>query len=136
MRRYALATAALIALANHASAADLGPAVSGQIEAWSWTGCFAGAHAGGVWGDSGKWIPRTPGGAFEGVSLGGHSIDGFIGGVQGGCDYQMPSGVVNGEPLLNNRGPIRNKYKPKEVAAVFASVPGFYTPFANRRDHI
>jgi pimeloyl-ACP methyl ester carboxylesterase len=35
--------------------------------------------------------------------------------------------MFNGEPLLNNKGPIGNKYKPKEVAGVFASVPGFYT---------
>jgi outer membrane immunogenic protein len=55
-----------------------------------------GANAGGLWGDSDRWIPRTPGGAFEGVSLGGHSVDGFIGGVQGGCDYQTASGLVIG----------------------------------------
>jgi len=96
MRRSALPAAALMVLATQAGAADLGPPISGQIEAPSWTGCFAGAHAGGLWGDSDKWIPRTPGGAFEGVSLGGHSVDGFIGGVQGGCDYQLPSGVVLG----------------------------------------
>lgn len=54
------------------------------------------AHAGGAWGDSDKWIPRTPGAAFDGVSLGGHSVDGFIGGVQAGCDYQLENGVVLG----------------------------------------
>lgn len=96
MRRYAVVTAVLIALANQASAADLSPPVSDQIGAGSWTGCFLGAHAGGVWGDSDKWIPRTPGGAFEGVSLGSHSVDGVIGGVQGGCDYQLRSGLVIG----------------------------------------
>jgi outer membrane immunogenic protein len=55
-----------------------------------------GAQAGGLWGESDRWIPRTPGGAFEGVSLGGHSVDGFVGGVQAGCDYQAPGGVVVG----------------------------------------
>jgi outer membrane immunogenic protein len=55
-----------------------------------------GARAGGLWGDSYRWIPRPPGGAFEGVSLGGHSVDGFVSGVQGGCDYQTSSGVVIG----------------------------------------
>jgi pimeloyl-ACP methyl ester carboxylesterase len=35
--------------------------------------------------------------------------------------------MFNGEKLLNNRGPIGNKYTPSEVAGVFASVPGFYT---------
>jgi opacity protein-like surface antigen len=96
VQKHALVTAALITLANQASAADLGPPVSNQLWAWSWTGCYLGAHVGGLWGDSDKWIPRTPGGAFEGVSLGGHSVDGFIGGVQGGCDYQTASGIVIG----------------------------------------
>ncbi len=95
MQRHVLVTA-LITLASPASAADLGPPVSDQLSAWSWSGCTLGAHAGGVWGDSDRWIPRTPGGAFEGVSLGGHSVDGFIGGLQGGCDYQAASGVVIG----------------------------------------
>lgn len=96
MQRHALVTAALVTLSSQASAADLGPPVSNQLWAWSWTGCYAGGHAGGLWGDSDKWIPRTPGGAFEGVSLGGHEVDGFIGGVQGGCDYQTAGGVVIG----------------------------------------
>lgn len=96
MSRHGLVTAALVALATQASAADLGLVASDRASQWSWTGCHAGGHAGGVWGDSDKWIPRTPGGAFEGVSLGGHSVDGVIGGVQGGCDYQVPSGAVIG----------------------------------------
>jgi outer membrane immunogenic protein len=94
VKRHALVTAALVTLASQASAADLGARAYDQ--AWSWTGCYLGANAGGLWGDSDRWIPRTPGGAFEGVSLGGHSVDGFIGGVQGGCDYQTASGVVIG----------------------------------------
>ena len=65
-------------------------------QAAHWTGCYAGGHAGGTWGRSDKWIPRTQGGAFEGVSLGGHDVDGFIGGVQAGCDYQLGNGLVAG----------------------------------------
>jgi outer membrane immunogenic protein len=96
VRRHGLVAAALITLASQAGAAELTPPASGRSSGPSWTGCYAGGYAGGLWGDSDKWIPRTPGGAFEGVSLGGHSVDGFIGGVQGGCDYQAPSGVVIG----------------------------------------
>lgn len=96
MRGHVLVIAALVALTSQASAADLGPPASDQSSGWNWTGCYAGGHAGGLWGDSNRWVPRTPGGAFEGVSLGGHSVNGFIGGVQGGCDYQAPSGVVIG----------------------------------------
>lgn len=54
-----------------------------------WTGCYAGGHAGGIGASSGKWIVATPGGAFEGQSLGGHNLNGLIGGVQAGCDYQL-----------------------------------------------
>jgi len=96
VKRHGLVTAALVTFASQASATDLGTPASDRLSAWSWTGCYLGAHAGGLWGDSDKWIPRTPGGAFEGVSLGGHSVDGIIGGVQGGCDYQAASGVVIG----------------------------------------
>jgi outer membrane immunogenic protein len=39
---------------------------------------------------------RTPGGAFQGQSLGGHDVNGFIGGVQAGCDYQLAGGFVAG----------------------------------------
>jgi outer membrane immunogenic protein len=96
MKRHTFVAAALVTLASQASAADLGARADDQVSAWSWTGCYLGANAGGLWGDSDRWIPRTPDGAFEGVSLGGHSVDGFIGGVQGGCDYQTSSGVVIG----------------------------------------
>jgi len=101
MRKLLLGTAALIALGCPAFSADsivppVYKAPPRTASVWSWTGCYVGGHVGGLWGDSDKWIPRTPGGAFEGVSLGGHSVDGFIGGVQGGCDYQLPSGFVIG----------------------------------------
>jgi outer membrane immunogenic protein len=96
VREHVLVIAALVTLTSQASAADLGPPASDRSSGWDWTGCYAGGHAGGLWGDSNRWVPRTPGGAFEGVSLGGHSVNGFIGGVQGGCDYQAPSGVVIG----------------------------------------
>src|SRR5262245_26249827 len=92
VKRHAVVTALFVPFASDAIAAALG--ASGQSPTWSWTGCYVGANAGGLWGDSDRWTPRTPGGAFEGISLGGHGVDGFIGGVQGGCDYQTASGVV------------------------------------------
>jgi hypothetical protein len=54
------------------------------------------AFAGGLWGSSDKCIVRTPGGDFYGQSLGGHDLDGFVGGVQAGCDYQFGGGLVVG----------------------------------------
>jgi len=93
MRRLHLACAALMVLVSPAHAGGLdAPAAPG----FGWTGCYVGGHAGGAWGDSDKWIPRTPGGAFDGVSLGGHEVDGFIGGVQAGCDYETAGGIVIG----------------------------------------
>jgi outer membrane immunogenic protein len=66
------------------------------VPVWSWTGCYAGGHAGGLWGRSKDWIVRTPGGAFYGQSLGEHGVDGWVGGAQGGCDYQFTGAFVIG----------------------------------------
>jgi outer membrane immunogenic protein len=99
MRKFVVATAAVMAFAGSAQAGDLGPASydaeprAGAVTVW--TGCYGGGFAGGLWGSSDKWIVRTPGGDFYGQSLGGHDLDSFIGGVQAGCDYQF-GGVVIG----------------------------------------
>jgi len=65
MGKNGLATAAPTALASLAHAAVAGhPAYAAElVPALSWTGCYAGAGVGGVWGSSEKWIVRTPGGA-------------------------------------------------------------------------
>lgn len=90
----------LLALVSPALSADLVPnydvAPPPVAPAWSWTGCSVGGNAGGLWGSSEKWIVRTPGGDFYGQSLGGHDVDGWIGGVQAGCDYQFAGGIVVG----------------------------------------
>ncbi len=100
MRKFGLGAAALLGLVAPALSADLGDSSYGAPPAtasgWSWTGCYAGGSAGGLWAKSDKWIVRTPGGAFEGKSLGGHDLDSWIGGMQAGCDYQFPNGFVFG----------------------------------------
>jgi outer membrane immunogenic protein len=80
---------ALIAVAAPAFAADL-PAKTPAAAPFSWTGCYMGAHIGGVMSQD----TRT--------SVFGQSSDfgssGFVGGGQIGCDYQFESGwVVGGE---------------------------------------
>lgn len=63
--------------------------------AFAWTGCFVGAHAGGLWGSE-SWVNQTAGGDFFGLSLGGHDLSGPIGGVQAGCDYLFAGGLLIG----------------------------------------
>ena len=91
MRKFLLGTAALIALASPAIAADMRPPVykaPPALPVWSWTGCYVGGHAGGLRTHQ-EWINQTPGGDFFGQSLGGHDVNHWLGGVQAGCDYQF-----------------------------------------------
>src|SRR5215211_511918 len=62
---------------------------------FSWTGCYFGGHVGGVWTRK-EWVVRDPASPFFGQSDGSHNADGFLGGVQGGCDYQFAGGFVIG----------------------------------------
>jgi outer membrane immunogenic protein len=99
MRTLLLGTAALIALAGPAIAADVRLQVykaPAAASAWSWTGCYAGGHAAAMRASSTEWIVRTPGGAFFGQSLGEHDVNGWLGGAQAGCDYQLAGGFVIG----------------------------------------
>jgi outer membrane immunogenic protein len=99
MRKFLFATAALIALAGPAIAADMRLPVykaAPVVPVWSWSGCYVGGHAGGLWAKSKDWIVRTPGGAFYGQSLGEHPLDSWLGGAQAGCDYQFAGGFVIG----------------------------------------
>jgi outer membrane immunogenic protein len=100
MRKFLLGTATLLAMAGPAITADLRAPVYKApppiAPAWSWTGCYVGAHAGAVRASATEWIPRKPGGAFVGQSLGGHAANGWVGGAQAGCDYQFAGGFVIG----------------------------------------
>ena len=100
MGKLLLGTAALIALASPAISADLRApvrkALPPVVPVWSWSGCYVGGHAGGLWARQEDWIVRTPGGAFYGQSLGGHEADSWLAGAQAGCDYQFAGGFVIG----------------------------------------
>src|SRR4051794_17262585 len=61
---------------------------------FTWTGCYAGGNMGGIWirkdmslADPSRNSRLGP--VPVGASLGGHSADSWIGGVQGGCNYQI-----------------------------------------------
>jgi outer membrane immunogenic protein len=105
MKRILFAAVALAALvAAPAMGADLArPAPPAPYKApppvyfYSWTGCYIGGHAGGLWARK-AWSdddPRNLFGTF-GLSEGGHNPSGFLGGLQGGCDYQFAGGFVVG----------------------------------------
>ena len=63
------------------------------VPVWSWTGCYFGGHIGGLWATK-DWSNVGPG--FPIGSFGSHDTDGFLGGIQGGCDYQFAGGFVIG----------------------------------------
>jgi outer membrane immunogenic protein len=102
MKKLLLAATALMVLtAGSAGAADLAvkaplyKAPPPVVPVWSWTGCYIGGHVGGLWAHK-DWTDRTPGDTFFGTSLGGHDANGWLGGVQAGCDYQFAGGFVIG----------------------------------------
>ena len=88
MRRFAIVGVGLLSIvgfASAASAADLPvKAPTAAPVQFSWTGCFAGVHAGGAF-------------SYDKIrSSGDFSSAGFIGGGQIGCDYQFASSWVVG----------------------------------------
>ncbi len=98
-----VATGALVA-AGSASAADLGtrpvykaaPPVVAPIPAFSWTGCFVGAHGGYAWAknDIREQTTFSSGSAFSGSQS--QDTSGAIFGGQIGCDYQFATNWVVG----------------------------------------
>jgi len=82
----------LVSLAGPAFSADL-PVKAPQLRpqpAFSWTGCYAGGHAGGLW-SSKSWTLAAPDPV---VALGSHEPDSWTAGFQAGCDYQFDRFVL------------------------------------------
>src|SRR5437773_2139327 len=95
MRRVAVAlavtTTLTAAIGQVASAADLRPVFKAPppvATAWSWSGLYVGAHVGAGWGTKEQTIlvVDTPGRPF--LSDGTQTINGFLGGVQLGYNWQ------------------------------------------------
>jgi outer membrane immunogenic protein len=84
---------------------------------YSWTGCYIGGHAGGLWAHK-EWSDNDPLSGTFGQPDGSHDPSGFLGGVQAGCDYQFAGGFVIG---------IAGDYAWSNASASHASVlfPGF-----------
>src|ERR1700753_4451296 len=95
MKKFLLATVALVATGAimPARAADLGarqpyynkaPAYAAPL--YNWTGFYLGGHLGGVFSDNGN---------FGGLATGNNGNGRFLGGLQGGADYQFnPNWVI------------------------------------------
>jgi len=116
MRKVLLGAATLIALVSPAVSADMRAPVykapPSAVPVWSWTGCYVGGHAGGLWAEQKEWIVRTSGGDFFGQSLGGHDADSWVGGVQAGCDYQFADRWVVGVFGDYDFGRLRGDFNP------------------------
>lgn len=86
MKKLMAATAFALAMATQAFAADMptkAPYYAAPV--WSWTGLYAGAHAGYGWASF----------SIPGVS-GSSDMDGFFGGGQVGYNWQLPNNFVLG----------------------------------------
>ena len=112
MRTLLLAGAGVIALLNgHSNAADLAPIYAPPpplVAVFTWTGCYIGGNAGGIWANSdwsdtiiGDFGSNTPSGALGGVQAGcNYQAGGFVVGIQGDYDWtSINSSVANVLPL-------------------------------------
>jgi outer membrane immunogenic protein len=106
VKKFLLGTVVFGVLTLPAMAADLPPAPAPYYAApiaipiFTWTGCYVGGTAGGVWGSTNDTWGANPAG-FPGVagSLGVSSsfnTSGATGGVVGGCNYQVTPWFVFG----------------------------------------
>lgn len=83
---------ASLAVVGTAGAADIPPpaykaAVPAALPA-SWTGFYLGGHVGAAWGTHDYFDP------FAGKTILSNSVNGFVGGVQGGYNYQIGWAVI------------------------------------------
>src|SRR5450631_2195009 len=97
MKKLFLATVALAAFGAPAFAADLGgrgyapyaKAPAYAVPLYNWTGFYLGAHLGGAFSSDNN---------FSGLSTGNNGNGRFLGGLQGGADWQFaPNWVVGAE---------------------------------------
>jgi outer membrane immunogenic protein len=99
MKKLLLAGMALVALVGPAMAADLSKPVykappPPPVYVFSWTGCYIGGNTGGLWVNR-EFTDRLIGDPFFGQTFTSNTSS-WIGGVQGGCNYQFAGGWVVG----------------------------------------
>jgi outer membrane immunogenic protein len=81
------------------SAADMSvkaaPRQAAPIQAFSWSGCYLGAHGGYAGGSYSLWDPAADRDLEEHIGTG--RSRGWLAGVQAGCDYQVGAWVFGSE---------------------------------------
>jgi outer membrane immunogenic protein len=104
MKKILLATSALLATVCVASAADLAARhyakapVAPIATVYDWTGFYIGGHVGGGWGDQGSTeLPPGTGAFPAGTVFAKNHPSGFLGGVQGGYNWQFSNVVLGVE---------------------------------------
>jgi outer membrane immunogenic protein len=123
IKKLLLASAATIAIGAHANAADLPykaapPPIAAPVQ-WTWSGIYIGGHLGGGFGN--KWwsnyvnLSSSEPSNVDPGTLGTTSMDGFLGGVQAGVNWQVGQFVLGAEGTwswtdmrgqFDNEGPI------------------------------
>lgn len=117
-----IAAAMLVMAPGAAWSADLTyvPADAGIMydtkPAFSWTGFYGGAHLGYGWGDTGGSYSGSLGGFTAGDEIVGFDVDGVLGGVQLGYNWQWNQFVLGAEADLSLSG--------ADGSGLQASLPG------------
>jgi outer membrane immunogenic protein len=98
MKTFLAGAAGLLAIcaAGVAVAADLparvytkAPPV--QVAVYNWTGCYIGGNGGGIWSRNTWSLPD-----MGGLVVSNHNVNSWLGGIQGGCNYQFAGNWVVG----------------------------------------
>ena len=84
-----------VSVAGAAVAADLPARVYTKapppVVVYNWSGCYLGGNGGGIWSRNNWSLPD-----MGGLPVSAHDVDSWLGGIQGGCNYQFSGNWVIG----------------------------------------
>jgi outer membrane immunogenic protein len=85
-----------VCVAGAAGAADLPARVYTKAPpptaaVYNWTGCYVGGNGGGVWSQNNWSLPD-----MGGLPVSNHTVNSWLAGIQGGCNYQVGGNWVVG----------------------------------------
>jgi len=150
MRKFILAGVGVIVLLGGSSnAADLPPVYAPLppplVPVFTWTGCYIGGNAGGIWANSGwgdtilgAFGSNTPSGVLGGAQAGcnyqasgaSYHTGGLVVGIQGDYDWtNINSSIANGIPLAVAVG-LTDQTQIKSLASVTGRVGGAWDAFS------